>query len=111
KKGDRVAIYMPMVPEVAVAMLACARVGAGHTVVFGGFSSESLRDRINDAEAKVLFTADGGYRRGSQVPLKQNADEALAGTPSIQHVIVLKRTGQQVSMKAGRDQWWESVVA
>ena len=110
RKGDRVAIYMPMVPEVAVAMLACARLGAVHTVVFGGFSSESLRDRINDAEAKVLITADGGYRRGGQVPLKQNADEALLGTPSIQHVIVLKRTGQQVPMKAGRDQWWDPLV-
>ncbi|HEX4634286.1 MAG TPA: acetate--CoA ligase, partial [Gemmatimonadales bacterium] len=110
RKGDRVAIYMPMVPEVAVAMLACARVGAVHTVVFGGFSSESLRDRINDAEAKVLITADGGYRRGGQVPLKQNADDAIAGTPCIQHVVVLKRTGQPVNMKPGRDQWWDAVV-
>jgi len=110
KKGDRVAIYMPMVPEVAVAMLACARLGAVHTVVFGGFSAESLRDRINDALAKVLITADGGYRRGGQVPLKQNADEAIAGTPSIQHVVVLKRTGQPVSMKPGRDQWWDPLV-
>ncbi|HEX4560999.1 MAG TPA: acetate--CoA ligase [Gemmatimonadales bacterium] len=110
RKGDRVAIYMPMVPEVAVAMLACARVGAVHTVVFGGFSSESLRDRINDAEAKVLITADGGYRRGGQVPLKQNADEAIAGTPSIQHVVVLKRTGQPVNMKSGRDEWWDALV-
>ncbi|HZH41801.1 MAG TPA: acetate--CoA ligase [Gemmatimonadales bacterium] len=110
KKGDRVAIYMPMVPEVAVAMLACARLGAVHTVVFGGFSSESLRDRINDALAQVLITADGGYRRGGQVPLKQNADEAIAGTPSIQHVVVLKRTGQAVNMKAGRDQWWDPLV-
>ncbi len=81
-RGDRVAIYLPMVPEVAVAMLACARIGAIHTVVFGGFSAESLRDRINDAEAKVLVTADGGYRRGTVVPLKANADEALEGTPS-----------------------------
>jgi len=110
KKGDRVAIYMPMVPEVAVAMLACARLGAVHTVVFGGFSSESLRDRINDAQARVLITADGGYRRGGQVPLKQNADEALAGTPSIEHVMVLKRTGQPVPMKAGRDQWWDALM-
>ena len=111
KKGDRVAIYMPMVPEVAVAMLACARIGAVHTVVFGGFSSESLRDRILDAEAKVLFTSDGGYRRGATVPLKQNADEAIAATPSIQHVVVLKRTGQAVPMKAGRDQWWHDLMA
>ena len=105
-RGDRVAIYMPMVPEVAVAMLACARIGAPHTVVFGGFSAESLRDRINDATAKVLVTADGGYRRGSLVPLKHNADEALTDTPSIRHVVVLRRTGQPVAMQAGRDQWW-----
>jgi acetyl-CoA synthetase len=111
KKGDRVAIYMPMVPEVAVAMLACARIGAVHTVVFGGFSAESLRDRINDAEAKVLITADGGYRRGSLVPLKQNSDEAIAATASITHVVVLKRTGQSVPMKAGRDQWWAELIA
>jgi acetyl-CoA synthetase len=111
KKGDRVAIYLPMVPEVAVAMLACARIGAVHTVVFGGFSAESLRDRINDAEAKVLITADGGYRRGSVVPLKQNADDAISGTPSVAHVVVLKRTGQSVPMKAGRDQWWADVMA
>ena len=110
-KGDRVAIYLPMVPEVAVAMLACARIGAVHTVVFGGFSAESLRDRINDAEAKVLITADGGYRRGAVVPLKQNSDDAIAATPSIAHVVVLKRTGQRVPMKAGRDQWWSDLMA
>ena len=111
KKGDRVAIYLPMVPEVAVAMLACARIGAVHTVVFGGFSAESLRDRINDAAAKVLITADGGYRRGSVVPLKQNSDDAIAATPSIKHVVVLKRTGQTVPMQAGRDQWWADLIA
>ena len=111
KKGDRVAIYLPMVPEVAVAMLACARIGAVHTVVFGGFSAESLRDRINDAEAKVLITADGGYRRGSLVPLKQNSDDAISATPSIRHVVVLKRTGQNVPMRAGRDQWWADLMA
>jgi acetyl-CoA synthetase len=111
KKGDRVAIYLPMVPEVAVAMLACARLGAPHTVVFGGFSAESLRDRINDAGAKVLVTADGGYRRGSIVPLKQNADEALAGTPSIEKSVVLKRTGLAVPMQAGRDLWWNDLMA
>ncbi|HEY6948461.1 MAG TPA: acetate--CoA ligase, partial [Gemmatimonadales bacterium] len=111
QKGDRVAIYLPMVPEVAVAMLACARLGAPHTVVFGGFSAESLRDRINDAGAKVLVTADGGYRRGSVVPLKQNADEALTGTPSIQKAVVLKRTGQTVPMQAGRDLWWDELMA
>jgi acetyl-CoA synthetase len=109
-RGDRVAIYLPMVPEVAVAMLACSRIGAPHTVVFGGFSAESLRDRINDATAKVLVTADGGYRRGSLVPLKQNADEALTDTPSIRHVVVLKRTGQPIAMQAGRDEWWEDLM-
>ncbi len=111
KKGDRVAIYLPMVPEVAVAMLACARIGAVHTVVFGGFSAESLRDRINDAEAKVLITADGGHRRGSVVPLKLNSDDAVAATPSITHVVVLKRTGQSVPMQAGRDHWWAELIA
>jgi acetyl-CoA synthetase len=110
-RGDRVAIYLPMVPEVAVAMLACARIGAVHTVVFGGFSAESLRDRINDAGAKVLVTADGGYRRGAIVPLKQNADDALSGTPSIERVVVLRRTGQTVTFKTGRDLWWSELMA
>jgi len=110
-RGDRVAIYLPMVPEVAVAMLACARIGAVHTVVFGGFSAESLRDRINDAGAKVLVTADGGYRRGAIVPLKQNADDALAGTPSIEHVVVLRRTGQTVTFRTGRDLWWSELMS
>jgi len=111
KRGDRVAIYLPMVPEVAVAMLACARIGAVHTVVFGGFSAESLRDRINDAGAKILITADGGYRRGTIVPLKQNADDAVAATPGIEHVVVLRRTGQTVSFKTGRDLWWTELMA
>jgi len=110
-RGDRVAIYLPMVPEVAVAMLACARIGVVHTVVFGGFSAESLRDRINDAAAKVLITADGGYRRGTVVPLKRNCDEALADTPTISHVVVLRRTGQDVLMKPGRDRWWSDLMA
>jgi len=109
-RGDRVAIYMPMVPEVAVAMLACARIGAPHTVVFGGFSAESLRDRITDAQAKVLVTADGGYRRGTVVPLKQNADEAVKDCPTIKQVLVLKRVGTDVPMTAGRDVWWHDVV-
>jgi acetyl-CoA synthetase len=109
-RGDRVAIYLPMVPEVAVAMLACARIGAIHTVVFGGFSAESLRDRINDAEAKLLVTADGGYRRGAVVPLKGNADEALEGTPSLRHVVVLRRVGAPVPMTAGRDHWWHELM-
>ena len=111
RRGDRVAIYLPMVPEVAVAMLACARIGAVHTVVFGGFSAESLRDRINDAGAKVLVTADGGYRRGAIVPLKQNVDDALTATPSIEHVVVLRRTGQTVTFKTGRDLWWSELMA
>ena len=91
KKGDRVAIYMPLVPELAIAMLACARIGAPHSIVFGGFSAESLRDRMNDAQCKLLITADGGYRRGSIVPLKKVAYEALDGAPSVEHVVVLKR--------------------
>jgi acetyl-CoA synthetase len=93
KRGDRVAIYMPLVPELAIAMLACARIGAAHSVVFGGFSAESLRDRINDAQCKLLITADGGYRRGSVVPLKQVAHDAIQGTPSIENVIVFRRLG------------------
>jgi acetyl-CoA synthetase len=112
--GDRVAIYMPMIPEIVVAMLACARIGAPHSVVFGGFSSDSLRDRINDAQAKVLVTADGGWRRGSVVPLKANADAALEATPSIQHVVVAERTGAagpSVPMLAGRDHRWADLMA
>jgi acetyl-CoA synthetase len=110
-KGDRVAIYMPMVPEAAVAMLACARLGAIHTVIFGGFSSEAIKDRVNDCQAKLIITADGGWRRGKIVELKSNVDRALAGTPSVQHVIVLKRTGQDVPMVSGRDRWWHEIVA
>ena len=91
KKGDRVALYLPLIPELAIAMLACARIGAVHSVVFGGFSAESLRDRINDSSCKVLVTADGGWRRGQIVPLKQTADEALEDTPSIEHVVIVQR--------------------
>ncbi len=109
-KGDRVNIYMPMIPELPVAMLACARIGAPHSVVFGGFSSDALADRINDAEAKVLVTADGGYRRGSAVPLKANADVALAATPSIDSVVVVRRTGDDVHMEAGRDHWYHELM-
>ncbi|HEU4487677.1 MAG TPA: acetate--CoA ligase [Actinomycetota bacterium] len=102
-KGDRVAIYLPMVPELPASMLACARIGAVHSVVFGGFSAGSLRDRINDADCKILITADGGYRRGQTVPLKENADEALEETESIEKVIVVRRTTDDVSMTEGRD--------
>jgi acetyl-CoA synthetase len=110
-KGDRVNIYLPMIPEAAVAMLACARIGAAHSVVFGGFSANSLRDRINDAEAKVLITADGGYRRGDVFPLKPVADEALVDTPSITGVVVVRRGGNDVDMEAGRDHWYHEVMA
>jgi len=110
-KGDRVAIYMGMVPEAAAAMLACARIGAAHSVVFGGFTAASLRDRINDAEAHVLITADGAWRRGSVVPLKTIADEAVTECPSIRNLVVLRRTGNEVAMTAGRDLWWHEAVA
>ena len=110
-KGDRVAIYLPMVPEAAVAMLACARLGAIHTVIFGGFSSEAIKDRVNDCQAKLIITADGGWRRGKIIDLKINVDRALAGTPSVQHVIVLKRTGHPVAFSEGRDRWWHELVA
>jgi acetyl-CoA synthetase len=111
KAGDRVAIYMPMVPELPIAMLACARIGATHSVVFGGFSAEALRDRINDAQAKVVVTADGGYRRGGEIPLKKAVDDAIQQTPSIEHVIVYRRTGSQVHMQPGRDHWWHELMA
>ena len=111
KKGDRVTIYLPMVPQLPAAMLACAKIGAVHSVVFSGFSSSSLRDRINDSESKLLITADGAYRRGKVVTLKQNADVAVAETPSIQHVIVFQRTKGQVEMKPGRDLWWHDITA
>jgi acetyl-CoA synthetase len=111
QRGDRVNIYLPMIPEAAVAMLACARIGAAHSVVFGGFSSHSLRDRINDAEAKVLITADGGYRRGEVFPLKPVADEALAETPSITGVVVVRRGGNDVPMQDGRDHWYHDLMA
>jgi acetyl-CoA synthetase len=112
-KGDRVAIYLPMIPEAAIAMLACARIGAPHSVVFGGFSAESLRDRIIDAEAKVLVTADGGYRRGRVVSLKEAADRALAETPGMEHVVVVRRGAGlhvPVHMKEGRDHWYEDLM-
>jgi len=112
KKGDRVTIYLPMIPEAVIAMLACARIGAPHSVVFGGFSADSLRDRMNDSQAKILITSDGGYRRGTVVPLKKNADEALLGAPSIEKVIVVKRVGEkaEIEMKDKRDLWWHDLM-
>jgi acetyl-CoA synthetase len=110
EKGDRVNIYLPMIPEAAVAMLACARIGAVHSVVFGGFSSQALSDRINDAEAKVLITADGGHRRGEVFPLKPQADEALLTTPTITGVVVVKRGGNAVDMLDGRDHWYHELM-
>ena len=110
QRGDRVNIYMGMVPELPVAMLACARLGAAHSVVFGGFSADALRDRINDAEAKVLITQDEGWRAGKVVPLKKNADDAVSGTPTIEKVVVLRRTGNDVPWTDDRDVWWHDLV-
>ncbi|HUY89111.1 MAG TPA: acetate--CoA ligase [Pirellulales bacterium] len=108
--GDVVSIYMPMVPELAIAMLACARIGAVHSVIFGGFSSEAIADRNNDASAKLVITADGGWRRGAKVPLKDNVDAALDKSPTVKHCIVLKRTGDEVAMRHGRDLWWHDLM-
>jgi len=111
-KGDRVTLYMPMVPELAIAMLSCARIGAVHSVVFGGFSAEALRDRLNDSKSKALVTADGGWRRGGVVPLKKSADEALEGAPTVERVVVFQRIGADAPpMKPGRDLWWHELVA
>ncbi len=110
RAGDRVAIYLPMIPEAAVAMLACARLGAAHSVVFGGFSAEALRSRIEDASASVVITADGGYRRGKPMALKPAVDEAVAGAESVRHVLVVQRTGQEVDFEPGRDVWWHDIV-
>ncbi len=111
-KGDRVTIYLPMIPELAIAMLACTRIGAPHSIVFGGFSAESLMDRINDSKARILITSDGGYRRGGIVPLKKNADDALKDTPTIEKVVVVKRVGDkaEAKMKKGRDFWWHELM-
>jgi acetyl-CoA synthetase len=112
RKGDRVALYMPMIPELPIALLACARIGAPHTVIFGGFSAEALRDRINDSQAKLVVTADGGWRRGAVVPLKATTDAAVAETPTIEKVLVVRRVGDQhpVTMKQGRDVWWHDAM-
>jgi acetyl-CoA synthetase len=112
QKGDRVAIYMPMIPELPIAMLACARLGAPHTVVFGGFSAEALSGRINDAQAKLVITADGSYRRGKAMPLKPAVDEALLDTPTIEHVLIVRRLGDaaETAMTDGRDVWWHDIV-
>jgi acetyl-CoA synthetase len=106
KMGDRVIIYMPMCPEAAIAMLACARLGIIHSVVFGGFSSAAIRDRVNDSQAKMIITADGGYRRGAIVPLKRNVDEALQENEHVEKVIVFRRANNQISITEGRDIWW-----
>ena len=110
KRGDRVSIYLPMIPELPIAMLACAKIGAIHSVVFSGFSAKALRDRINDAEAKVLITADGFYRRGRIINLKANADEALKDAPTIRHVVVIKRAGNEIEMNPDRDVWYHEIV-
>ena len=110
KSGEVVSIYMPMTPELVIAMLACARIGAVHSVIFGGFSSEAIADRNQDAGAVAVITADGGWRRGTQLPLKKNVDVAVARSPSVKHVVVLKRTGQPVEMVAGRDVWWHDLI-
>jgi acetyl-CoA synthetase len=110
KKGDRVAIYMPMIPELPVAMLACTRIGAAHSVVFGGFSADALADRIDDASCTVVITADGGYRKGATVALKKSADEAIGRTSSVQHCVVVKRTGEDVAWTEGRDHWYHEIT-
>ncbi|MDQ3041915.1 MAG: acetate--CoA ligase [Acidobacteriota bacterium] len=110
KTGDRIALYMPLVPELAIAMLACARIGATHTVIFGGFSADAIRDRVNDGECKLIVTADGGYRRGSEIKLKEVVDQAVEQTPSVENVIVFRRTASKVNMKIGRDYWWHELM-
>jgi len=109
-RGDRVTLYLPMIPELAIAMLACARIGAVHSVVFGGFSAEALRERINDSKSTLLVTADGGYRRGAQVPLKRVADEALEGCATVKHVVVVRRGGFNIHVKEGRDRFWHRLM-
>jgi len=110
KKGDRATVYMGMVPELSIALLACARIGVAHNVVFGGFSAEALRERINDSKSRILITQDGSYRRGTIVPLKKNADDAVKGSPTIEKVVVYQRTGHSVDMMHGRDAWWHELT-
>src|SRR5437879_4336484 len=111
ERGDRVTIYMPMIPELPVALLACARIGAVHSVIFGGFSARAIRDRAEDAESRLIVTADGGYRRGAVLPLKKIVDEAIADLDVVRHVVVFKRTGAEVPMREGRDHWWHELMA
>ena len=110
EKGDRVALYMPLVPELAIAMLACARIGATHTVIFGGFSADAIRDRVNDGMCKLIVTADGGYRRGGEIRLKETVDNAVVNTPSVKNVVVFKRTGSEIQMKEDFDHWWHDLM-
>jgi acetyl-CoA synthetase len=110
QSGDRVVLYMPLVPELAVAMLACTRIGAVHSVIFGGFSSQAIIDRVNDAGAKVIVTADGGYRRGAVVPLKENVNLAVKHTPTVEHVVVLRRIGMEMELREGKESWWHDLM-
>jgi acetyl-CoA synthetase len=110
RTGDRVALYMPLIPALSVAMLACARIGAAHTVIFGGFSADAIRDRVNDGGCKVIVTADGGYRRGTELKLKEIVDEAVEHCPSVKHVVVFQRTKSKVTMRPGRDHWWHELT-
>src|SRR5688572_23533027 len=109
-KGDRVALYMPLVPALAVAMLACARIGATHTVIFGGFSADAIRDRVNDGQCKLIVTADGGNRRGTEVRLKEIVDAAAVQCPTVENVVVYRRTGSKISWQYGRDHWWHELM-
>jgi acetyl-CoA synthetase len=111
KSGDRVTLYMPMIPELVISMLACARIGATHSIIFGGFSADAISDRNNDAQAKLIITADGGWRRGKEIPLKQTVDESLEKSPTIEKTVVVRRTGSQVNMVPDRDYWWHELMA